>query len=102
MNQPKEPSTTSRWQGVLDAARAVYRFCDEKIGWNRIGVAISITIIGVALIVLFRILRGIDAGDVLRAIVMTDTQDIVVAALLIAGAYFTLTFYDLFALRTIG
>ena len=32
----------------------------------------------------------------------TDPRNIMLAALLVAGGYFTLTFYDLFALRTIG
>jgi uncharacterized membrane protein YbhN (UPF0104 family) len=102
MDQPIKPKTTNRWHGVLDAARAVYRFCEKRIGWSRIGLAISIAIIAIAVVVLFRILRGIDVREVLKAIVTTDPSDIMIAALLIAGAYFTLTFYDLFALRTIG
>jgi uncharacterized membrane protein YbhN (UPF0104 family) len=61
-----------------------------------------VTIIAIALIVLYRMLRGIDVREVVAAIVMTDTKNIMIAALLVAGAYFTLTFYDLFALRTIG
>ena len=32
----------------------------------------------------------------------TDLRDIALAALYVAGGYATLTFYDLFALRTIG
>src|SRR5262249_59273431 len=34
--------------------------------------------------------------------VTTDPRDISLAALFVAGGYLTLTFYDLFALRTIG
>jgi uncharacterized membrane protein YbhN (UPF0104 family) len=102
MNQPTEPNPPNRLQGVIAAARFIHRFCDEKIGWGRIGVALSLTIIAIALFVLFRILRGIDYRDVLQALAKTDPRDILLAALFVAFGYFTLTFYDLFALRTIG
>jgi uncharacterized membrane protein YbhN (UPF0104 family) len=97
-----EPNTTSRWRGVLDAARLIHRFCDEKIGWSRIGLVLSIAIIATALYVLFNILRDIEVREVVSALRNADSRDIIIAALLVAGAYFSLTFYDLFALRTIG
>jgi uncharacterized membrane protein YbhN (UPF0104 family) len=87
---------------MLNTLRAVARFCNDRIGWNRIGFVVSVTIIAVAAVVLFRILRDIDLKEVLAALRATDHRDIVIAGLLVAGAYFTLTFYDLFALRTIG
>lgn len=102
MNQPTEPNTPKRLQGVIDTARFIHRFCDEKVGWGRIGVALSLTIIAIALFVLFRILKGIDYRDVLQALAKTDPRDVLLAALFVAFGYFTLTFYDLFALRTIG
>jgi uncharacterized membrane protein YbhN (UPF0104 family) len=102
MNQPMTPKANNRLQGVINAARTIYRFCDEMIGWSRIGFVISFAIIAIALVVLFRILRGIDIREVGQALVAVDVRDIMIAAALVAGAYFTLTFYDLFALRTIG
>ena len=51
---------------------------------------------------LYRILRDIDLHEVVEALVTTSWRDIALAALCVAGGYFTLTFYDLFALRTIG
>ena len=48
MNQPMEPNTPKRLQGVIDAARLIHAFCEQKIGWGRIGVAISLTIIAIA------------------------------------------------------
>jgi uncharacterized membrane protein YbhN (UPF0104 family) len=39
---------------------------------------------------------------VLDAMLAAHTSDIALAAVFVAGGYFTLTFYDLFALRTIG
>src|SRR5205085_6749631 len=48
------------------------------------------------------ILRGIDVADVVVALKATDPGDTLLAGLFVAAGYFTLTFYDLFALRTIG
>jgi uncharacterized membrane protein YbhN (UPF0104 family) len=97
-----QPNAASRLQGMLSAGRTIARFCDEKIGWNRLGFALSVTIIAIAVVVLYRILRGIEVKEVVVALLASDKRDIMIAALLVAGGYFTLTFYDLFALRTIG
>jgi glycosyltransferase 2 family protein len=56
----------------------------------------------IAAVVLFRILRDIDVSEVMQALRETDKRDVALAALFVALGYFTLTFYDLFALRTIG
>lgn len=86
---------------MLDVLRAVARFFQTRIGWHRIGLLLSITIIGVALVVLVHMLHDLDWDEVLDALTATDTHRIALAALFVAGGYFTLTFYDLFALRTI-
>jgi uncharacterized membrane protein YbhN (UPF0104 family) len=77
------------------------RFVDLRIGWGRIGVVLSLTIITVASIVLYRMLREIDFEDVIDAVEAVEKHDVVKAAMFVAAGYFTLTFYDLFALRTI-
>jgi uncharacterized membrane protein YbhN (UPF0104 family) len=87
---------------MLHPLRAAARFIDQKIGWNRIGLALSLVIIASAATVLYRILRGINFSDVIVALKATDPLDAMLAGLFVAAAYFTLTFYDLFALRTIG
>lgn len=87
---------------MLHPLRATARIINEKIGWNRIGLALSLVIIGTALFVLYRMLRGIDVAQVIVALKATDRSDVVFASLFVAAGYFTLTFYDLFALRTIG
>jgi uncharacterized membrane protein YbhN (UPF0104 family) len=87
---------------MLHPLRAFARFINEKIGWNRIGLAISLVIIVSACTVLYRILRAIDFAQVVVALKATDPKDAVLAGLFVALGYFTLTFYDLFALRTIG
>lgn len=87
---------------MLDVLRAVARFFNRYIGWQRVGFVLSLVIIGTACTVLYRMLHKIDASEVWRAIQATSMTDVAIAALFVAGGYFTLTFYDLFALRTIG
>ncbi len=81
---------------------AVVRFFEEKVGWHRFGVALSFTIIGVAAFVLYRKLQGISVSKVVLAMTTVEYRDVLLAALCVAIGYGTLTFYDLFALRTIG
>ena len=88
--------------GMSGALRALVRFFGERVGWNRVGIAISVTIIVIALVVLYRMLRGISFEEVAGALDDVPWTDVVLAGLFVAGGYFTLTFYDLFALRTIG
>ena len=86
-------------QSLLGAA---VRFFNERIGWSRVGFLISITIIIIAVVVLYRILHDLDVAEVIGALRAADPRHIMLAALFVAAGYFTLTFYDLFALRTIG
>src|SRR5712691_216709 len=87
---------------MLKALRAVARIFNERIGWNRLGFLLSIAIIAIAAVVLYRMLQGIEVEDVVDALRATQTHQVVLAGLFVAAGYFTLTFYDLFALRTIG
>jgi uncharacterized membrane protein YbhN (UPF0104 family) len=75
---------------------------DDKIGWRRVGIALSLTIIAIAAMVLYHTLHDIDVREVIAAIKAVEKHDIGAAALFVAAGYFTLTFYDLFALRTLG
>src|SRR5215217_7592230 len=97
-----EPNSADRRQVMLTAVRVIARFLDERIGWNRIGLLLSIAIIAIAAVVLLNRLRDIDVREVVQSVRETDKHDIAFAALFVALGYFTLTFYDLFALRTIG
>jgi hypothetical protein len=87
---------------MLNSLRAAARFFQEKVGWNRIGVVLSLAIITIAVVVLVHMLRDIDTNEVLRALKAVEPHHIAAAGLFVAGGYFTLTFYDWFALRTIG
>jgi glycosyltransferase 2 family protein len=81
---------------------ALGRGFKKWIGWKRLGVAASIAIIAFAITTLIRTLRGVDAGVILTALTDIPAHHIAVAALCVVGAFCTLTFYDFFALRTIG
>ncbi len=87
---------------MLDFLRAGARFFQDKIGWNRIGVLLSLAIIAVAVVVLVHMLRDINIDEIIAALKATERRHILAAAAFVAGGYFTLTFYDWFALRTIG
>jgi hypothetical protein len=87
---------------MLESLRAGARFLENKIGWNRIGLLLSLGIIAVAAVVLFHSLRGINVDEVIAALKATERRHIAAAAAFVTGGYFTLTFYDWFALRTIG
>ncbi|WMT72426.1 YbhN family protein [Bradyrhizobium sp. Ash2021] len=74
----------------------------EKIGWKRLGIAASLLIIVFAVTTLVRTLKGVDTGGILTALTEIAPHRIALAALCVVGAFCTLTFYDFFALRTIG
>ena len=87
---------------MLKLLRRLAQFFQDKVGWNRVGIVLSFAIITVAAVVLFNMLRDIKVDEVVRALKAVEPHHIAAAALFVAGGYFTLTFYDLFALRTIG
>src|ERR1700676_3463727 len=72
------------------------------IGWKRLGIAASLLIIAFAITTLVRTLRGVDTGVMLVSLTEIPAHHIALAALCVIGAFCTLTFYDFFALRTIG
>src|SRR3984957_9762369 len=74
----------------------------ERIGWKRLGMAASIPIIAFAITTLVRTLKGVDTGVILTALTDLPPGHIALAALCVVGAFCTLTFYDFFALRTLG
>jgi uncharacterized membrane protein YbhN (UPF0104 family) len=89
-------------RGMLKKLRGTAHYFDRKIGLSRIGLVLSLTIIAVAVVVLYHLLRDIDPDALLDAIEATDWRTLIIAGLFVAAGYLTLTFYDLFALRTIG
>lgn len=72
------------------------------IGWKRLGIAASVLVIIFAVTTLVRTLKGVDTWVMLTALTEKSPVHIALAALCVIGAFGTLTFYDFFALRTIG
>src|SRR5665213_2094843 len=85
-----------------EAIRRAMSFLRQKQILHKLGVAVSITVIGAACYVLYHMLMGIDVDEVVEAIKGTESRSIALAGLFVAAGYFTLTFYDLFAVRAIG
>jgi len=87
---------------MLEAIRRFIAFLRNKQILHKMGVAISIAVIGTACYVLYHMLRGIDVAEVIEAIKETEPRQIALAAMFVGAGYFTLTFYDWFAVRAIG
>jgi uncharacterized membrane protein YbhN (UPF0104 family) len=87
---------------MLELLTALGRGFKKWIGWKRLGVAASILIIAFAITTLVRTLKGVDTAVILTALTEIPPGHIALAALCVVCAFCTLTFYDFFALRTIG
>ena len=85
--------------GMLTALQRGFK---KWIGWKRLGIAASLLIITLAIRTLVHTLRGVDTSVILTALTDIPASHIAMAALCVMCAFFTLTFYDFFALRTIG
>lgn len=85
-----------------ESLRRFARFLRDRVGWQGLGVALSIGIIVFAFVVLYFQLRDIVFREVLDALRSTPRQALVLAGLFVTAGYVILTFYDYFALRTIG
>jgi uncharacterized membrane protein YbhN (UPF0104 family) len=89
-------------RGMAERLRTAAHFFERNIGFSRIGFALSLTIIIVAVVALYHILSDLDVEALLDALDATDWRSLVISGFFVAAGYLTLTFYDLFALRTIG
>ena len=58
--------------------------------------------LAVALFALYALLRDVDGDKVVAALEAQPFEQIAIACLFVVAGYITLTFYDVFALRTIG
>ncbi len=87
---------------MLKRLRSLAGAFGARFGWNWIGFALGLGIVGISLYVLSHLLRDIEPSRVLAAARATPPRSIASAIFFIACAYATLTFYDFFALRIIG
>src|SRR5882762_3103309 len=72
---------------MLEAIRRAISFLRQKQILHKVGVVISVTVIGIACYVLYHMLRGIDVNEVIEAIRGTEPHQIVLAALFVATSY---------------
>jgi uncharacterized membrane protein YbhN (UPF0104 family) len=87
---------------MLKRWSASARLFDAKAAVSRFGTLLSVAMIIVAAVALYRVLRDIDPHGLLVAFKAIDYRTIAISGIFVAAGYLTLTFYDLFALRTIG
>jgi glycosyltransferase 2 family protein len=73
-----------------------------KIGWNFVAVAISLLIMAMAAVTLFKLFREIEVDKIIIALKAEAPYSIFIAAGFVVAGYCVLTCYDLFALRAIG
>jgi uncharacterized membrane protein YbhN (UPF0104 family) len=74
----------------------------KQIGWNKVGIALSATVILVSGLVLSHRLRDLDWRAVATAVQAVSLANVAGAAFFVACGYVTLALYDWLALRTIG
>ena len=87
---------------IPDVTSFIARSVQARGSWSPIGLAVSALIVGGASVALFYVLRDIEVSRALAAIGATPSESILLAGCFVALSYLTLTFYDLFSLRTIG
>jgi uncharacterized membrane protein YbhN (UPF0104 family) len=87
---------------MLEAIRRAVSFLRDKQILHKLGVLVSVAVIAVACYMLYHKLRNINGHAVYEAMKETEPRLIAMAALSVAAGYFTLTFYDWFAVRAIG
>jgi len=81
---------------------AFFTFLRNRVNWQYVGIAISIFIIAFAAYVLYTVLNDLEPREVYTALKRTPPHALILAGIFVAAGYFTLTFYDYFALSTIG
>lgn len=87
---------------LIDHAATALRFLRDRVPWHRVGMAACLAVIGFALWTLYDLLKDVDLGKVAASFAAMPPHRIAIAALCVGCAYFTITFYDYFALHTIG
>ena len=78
------------------------RALKERVGWEKIGIALGLLIVASAAVTLIRLLSDVELDNVIMAIKAKPLREVATASAFVAIGYVTLTFHDLFALRSIG
>ena len=86
---------------MLKTLRDTAHLFDRRIGWSRLG-AVLASPSSSSLWSCSIVLREIDPDSLIDRDEATDWRTLIIAGAFVGAGYLTLTFYDLFALRTIG
>jgi len=89
-------------KGSMRIAGALSRAARRFFRWDTLGVVASIGLMTAAGFALFHLLRDIGIAQIGAALAAMPVSAVIVAGLFVAASYVTMTFYDFFALRTIG
>jgi uncharacterized membrane protein YbhN (UPF0104 family) len=87
---------------MLKRERGLVPAFAPKTALSSISFVLSLAVFIAAALMLYHILRGIDPDKLIAALKATNPRTLAAGAGFVAAGYLTLTFYDLFALRTIG
>jgi glycosyltransferase 2 family protein len=85
-----------------DVTSSIARKISSKLGRRTVSAATSLAVLAVAAFVLYQLLHDVDFGKVLDALKAQSIRTIALAGTFVVAGYITLTFYDVFALHTIG
>jgi uncharacterized membrane protein YbhN (UPF0104 family) len=85
-----------------DMTEGIARALQRRFSWNRLAVMIGLVVVAAAVFALFKLLRDIEFEKISTALHATSMQQMLVAGAFTAIGYLALTFYDFFALRTLG
>jgi glycosyltransferase 2 family protein len=96
------PDKAQRRTPKRDVTATIAQTITSRLGRSTISAAISLSILGIAIFILYELLRDADFGKVVAAIESQPIEKIAIAGVFVVAGYVTLTFYDLFALRAIG
>jgi uncharacterized membrane protein YbhN (UPF0104 family) len=88
----QEPNVTS----------AIAQKVNSRLGRSTISAGVSLAVLAVAAFVLYELLHDADFDKVLAALKAQSIEKLAIAAAFVVAGYVTLTFYDYFALHTIG
>jgi glycosyltransferase 2 family protein len=95
-------SAILRHTPIRDVTSSIAQTINTRLGRSTISAAISLSVVGVAAFTLYELLRDVDFGKVVAAIEGQSVENVALAGVFVVAGYVALTFYDLFALRTIG
>ena len=87
---------------MSNVTSAIAQAIRRRFGLSWIAVAISLVIVAIAAVTLFRVFHQIELGRVVAALKAQSLRGLVVSCGFVAAGYFALTCYDVFALQAIG